>query len=145
MEDPLEESFAHLEFDLDLDMIHEQAEDLLDSTLEIRPENGETTKKSFSNTSSLAAGEKKKKEEHLESVEYLEQIELQSTPNLSNDKEVSTKAHSFITIPLETLHEPQASILQCLKKPSYDKLVKDLCKVTNLVTIFLKRSFEASK
>jgi hypothetical protein len=34
LEDPLEESFAHLEFDLDLDMIHEQAEALLDSTPE---------------------------------------------------------------------------------------------------------------
>jgi hypothetical protein len=39
----------------------------------------------------------------------------------------STKAHSFITIPFETLHEPQASVLQCLKEPSYDKFVKDIC------------------
>jgi len=37
LEDPLEESFAHFEFDMDLDMIHEQAKALLDSTLEIRP------------------------------------------------------------------------------------------------------------
>jgi hypothetical protein len=58
--------------------------------------------------------------------EHLEQIEHLSTPNLSNDMKVSTEAHS-ITIPLETLHEPQASVLQCLKEPSYDKLVKDLC------------------
>jgi len=63
----------------------------------------------------------------LESVEHLEQIEPLSTPNLSNDKEMSTEAHSFITIPFETLHEPQASVLQCLKKPSYDKFVKNLC------------------
>jgi hypothetical protein len=40
---------------------------------------------------------------------------------------MSTEAHSFITIPLETFHEPQASILQCLKEPSYAKTVKDLC------------------
>jgi len=50
-----------------------------------------------------------------------------STPNLFNDKEMSTEAHSFITIPFETLHEPQASVLQCLKEPSFDKFVKDLC------------------
>jgi hypothetical protein len=35
LEDPLEESFAHLKFDMDLDMIHEQAEALLDSTPKI--------------------------------------------------------------------------------------------------------------
>jgi hypothetical protein len=69
-QDPLEESFAHLEFDLDLDMIHEQAEALLDSTPEIRPENGETTKISFPNTSSSAAVEEEK-DEHLESFEHL--------------------------------------------------------------------------
>jgi hypothetical protein len=63
----------------------------------------------------------------LASIEHLEQIEPPSTPNLSNDKEMSTEAHSFITIPFETLHEPQASVLQCLKEPSYDQFVKDLC------------------
>jgi hypothetical protein len=52
LEDPLEESFAHLEFDLDLDMIHEQAEDLLDST-----ENGKTTEIS-------AAAEEEEKDLH---------------------------------------------------------------------------------
>jgi hypothetical protein len=106
LEDPLEESFAHLEFDLDLDMIHEQAE--------IRPVNRETTEISFPNTFSSAA-EEEEKEEHLEFVEHLEQIEPPSTPNLSNDKEMSTEAHSFITIPFETFHEPQASVLQYLK------------------------------
>jgi len=40
---------------------------------------------------------------------------------------VSIETHSFITIPFETLHEPQASVLQCLKEPSYDEFVKDLC------------------
>jgi hypothetical protein len=47
LEDPLEESFAQFEFDLDLVIISEQAEALLDSTLEIRPENGETTEISY--------------------------------------------------------------------------------------------------
>jgi hypothetical protein len=37
-----------------------------------------------------------------------EQIELLLNPNLSNDKEVSTEAYSFITISLETQHKPQA-------------------------------------
>ena len=55
-----------------------------------------------------------------------EQIEPPSTPSLSNDKEVSTEAHSFITIHLQTFH--QASFIQCLKEPSYAKTLKDLCK-----------------
>ena len=36
-----------------------------------------------------------------------EQIEPPPIPNLSNDKEVSTEAHSLVTIPLETQHEQQ--------------------------------------
>jgi hypothetical protein len=103
LEDPLEESFAHLEFDLDIDMIHEQAEALLDSTLEMRPENGETTEISFPNTSSSAV-EEEEKDEHLESFEHLEKIEPPSTPNLSNDRVVCIEAFSFIIIPLETFH-----------------------------------------
>lgn len=47
---------------------------------------------------------------------------------MSNDKEVSTEAHSFIILPLETHHESKASILQCLKEPSYAKIFKDLCR-----------------
>jgi hypothetical protein len=50
--------------------------------------------------------EEDKKVEHLEFIEHLEQIEPLSTPNLSNDKNMSTEAHSFVTIPFETLHEP---------------------------------------
>jgi hypothetical protein len=119
LEDPLEKSCPQFEFDLDLDMLCEQDEALLDSTPEIRPENGDTTEISFPSSS---AAEEEKKEEHLESVEHLEQIEPPSTPNLSNDKEMSTEAHSFITIPFETLHEPQASVLQCS-----DKFVNNLC------------------
>jgi hypothetical protein len=64
-EDPLEESFPQFEFDLDLDMISEQAETLLDSTPEIQLENGETTEISFPSTSSSAAKEEEK-DEHLE-------------------------------------------------------------------------------
>jgi hypothetical protein len=112
LKDPLEDSRAQFEFDLDLDMLCEQVEALLDSTPEIRLENGETTEISFP---SSAAAEEEEKEEHLESVEHLKQIEPLSTPNLSNDKEMSTEAHSFITIPFETLHEPQASVLQCFR------------------------------
>ena len=48
-------------------------------------------------------------------------------PNLSNDKEVSTEAHSFVTIPLKTHHETQVSFLQCLKALSYAIILKDLC------------------
>jgi hypothetical protein len=59
--------------------------------------------------------------------ENLEHTAPPPNPNTSNDKEMSTEAHSFITIPLETFHEPQASILKCLKEPSYAKTVKDLC------------------
>ena len=54
-----------------------------------------------------------------------EQIEPPPIPNLSNDKEVSTKAHSFITIPFETQHEPQALPFQCLEEPSYVEIFKE--------------------
>jgi len=50
--------------------------------------------------------EEEEKDEHLEFVKHIEKIEPLSTPNLSNDKEMSIEAHSFITIPFETLHEP---------------------------------------
>jgi len=66
--------------------------------------------------------EEEEKEEHLEHTTPL------PNPNMSNDKEVSTEAHSFITIPLETFHEPQASVLQCLQKPSSAKSLKDRCR-----------------
>jgi hypothetical protein len=67
------------------------------------------------------SNEEKEKEEHLE------HIAPSPNPNTSNDKEMSTEAHSFITIPLETFHELQASILQCLKEPTCAKTVKDPC------------------
>jgi hypothetical protein len=95
LEDPLEESFSQFEFDLDLDMIYEQAKALLDPTPKIWTENGDE--------------------------EMEEQIEAPPILNWSNDKEVSTEAHSLITIPLET---QQASSFQCLEKPSYVEIFK---------------------
>jgi hypothetical protein len=58
-----------------------------------------------------------------EKEEHLEQAAPPSNPKPSNDKKMSTEAHSFITILLETFHEPQASILKCLKEPSFAKTV----------------------
>jgi hypothetical protein len=124
MKGPFGESCDQFEFDLDL--VLEQDEALLDSTPEIQPENGETTEISFPNTYSSAA-EEEEKGEHLEFVEHPEHTAPPSNPNLFNDKEVSTETHSFITIPLETLHEPQALVLQCLKEPACAKTVKNSC------------------
>jgi hypothetical protein len=118
LEDPLEKSFAQFEFDLDIDMIHEQAKALLDPTPEMRTENGEE--------------------------EMEEQIEPQPILNWSNDKEVSTEVHSLITIPLETLHVPQASFFQCLEEPYYVEIFKvsrtDRCKYRNRHTKKIFRS-----
>ena len=103
LDDPLEESFAQFEFDLDLDMVHEQAKALLDPTPKIQTKDGEEVK-----------------EERLEQVERREQVE--PPPDPSNDKEGSTEAHSFVTIPLET---QQASSFQCLEEPSYVEIFKE--------------------
>jgi hypothetical protein len=134
------------QFEFDLDLVPEKDEALSDSILEIRPENGETTEISFPTTSSSAV-EKEEKGEHLECVEHLEHTVPPPNPNTSNDKEMSTQAHSFITIPLETFHEPQASILQCLKEshlvPKLSKIHAH--KVKHLGIVILRRSFEASK
>ena len=54
LEDPFEESFAQFEFNLDLDMLCEQAKALLDSTLEMQTENEETIEISFPNSFSSA-------------------------------------------------------------------------------------------
>jgi hypothetical protein len=56
-----------------------------------------------------------------------EQIGPPPNSYLSNDKKVSTEAHSFITIPLDTHHETQVSFLQCLMALSYAIILKDLC------------------
>jgi len=71
------------------------------------------------------------KEEQIKQVEqdeHKEKIEPPTDTSLSNGKEVSTEAHSFIIVPFETHHESKASILQCLKEPSYAKILKDLCR-----------------
>jgi hypothetical protein len=90
-------------------MICEQAKALLDSTPEMRTGNGKTTEISFPNSFSSAAEpfiiENNKVEEKDE------QIEPPPTPILSNDREVSTEAPSFIIVPFETHHEIQASFL----------------------------------
>ena len=87
-------------------MIHEQAKALLDPTPKMQTENGEEVK-----------------EEHLEQVKRQEQIE--PPPDPSNDKEVSTDAHFFIAIPLETYHEKQVSSFQCLEEPLYVEIFKE--------------------
>lgn len=124
LEDPFEESSAQFEFDIDF--VPKQDEALLDSTPEIRHENGKTTEISFPNTSSSAA-EKEEKGEHLEYIEHLEHTMLLPDPNMSTDNEMSTEAHSFIAIPLETFHEPRVSVFQCLQMPSSPKSFKDRC------------------
>jgi hypothetical protein len=40
-----------------------------------------------------------------------EPVEPPADTSLSNDKEMSTEAPSFIIVPLETHHEPKASVL----------------------------------
>jgi hypothetical protein len=99
LEDLLEESFAQFEFDLDFDIVHEQAKALLDPAPEMRIGNGEEEKK--------------------------EQFEPPPILNWPNDKEVSTEAHSFVTIALETYHSHQVPSFQCLKEPSYVEIFEE--------------------
>jgi hypothetical protein len=81
--------------------INEQAKALLDPTPEMQIENGEE--------------------------ENQEQIEPPPILSWSNDKEVSTEAHSLITIPLETYHSPLVSSFQCLDELSYVAIFEDSC------------------
>jgi hypothetical protein len=69
---------------------------------------------------------KERADNHEEEEEEMEE-QIEPPPNPSNDKEVSTEAHSFVTIPLETYCAPYVSPFQCLEEPSY-------------VEIFLKNS-----
>jgi hypothetical protein len=58
---------------------------------------------------------------------------------------VSTEAHSFITIPLETLHEPKLQFFNASKShlmPKFSKIYAYMC--TNLGIVVLRKSFEAS-
>jgi hypothetical protein len=75
----------------------------------------------FESEEIVDGNEEEEKEEHLEHTTPL------PDPNMSTDKEMSTEAHSFITIPLETFHEPRVSVLQCLQMPSSTKSLKDRC------------------
>jgi hypothetical protein len=66
-----------------------------------------------------AVDKKEEKEEHLEQIEPLR------IPIFAYDKEVSTEAHSFVTILLETYLEPQVSSFQYLEEPSYVEIFKE--------------------
>jgi hypothetical protein len=63
-------------------------------------------------TTKLVSEEKavNKEEEKEEQV-----VQFKPPPNPSNDKEVSTEAHFFVTIPLETYHSPQVSFFNVSK------------------------------
>jgi hypothetical protein len=69
-------------------------------------------------TTTLVSEERANNHEE-EEEEMEEQMEPSPILNWSNDKDVSTEAHSFVTIPLETFHSPQVSSYQCLEEPSY--------------------------
>ena len=78
----------------------------MDSTTKMRIENGETTEISSPKSSLFVAKplivdryEEKGKEEQVE------HSDPSNNPNVSNDKEVSTEAHSLISFPLETHNE----------------------------------------
>ena len=100
------ECFAKLEFDLDLDMICEQAKALLDSTPKMQIEKRETTKISSPKSSSSAAKplivDRYEEEGKKKQVEH---TKPPNNPNVSNDKEVSIEAHSLINFPLEMHNE----------------------------------------
>jgi hypothetical protein len=143
LEDPLEACLAQFGDDIDLDKLLEQADVILDPTPKWQTENGETIKISFPNSSSLATEpfivDNHEEEEKEEQVEH---IEPPTTPSLSNDKEMSIEAHSFVTIPLKTLHEPQAPLIQCHKSHFMPKLSRIYAnKRASLGTIIPRRSF----
>jgi hypothetical protein len=78
-------------------------------------------------TTTLVSEERADDHEEEKEEEQVEQFETPPNPILSNDKEVSTEAHSFVTIPLETFHAPYVSPFQCLEEPSYlEILLSDL-------------------
>jgi hypothetical protein len=75
-------------------------------------------------TTTLVSEERANNHEE-EEKEQVEQFEPLQNSNPSNDKEVSTEAHSFVTIPLEIYHSPQVSSFQCLEEPSYVTIFED--------------------
>jgi hypothetical protein len=77
-------------------------------------ENAQTTTKLVSEEKAVSKVEEKD-----------EQFEPSPIPILSNEKEVSTEAHPFVTNPLETYLEPQVSSSQCLEEASYVEILKE--------------------
>jgi outer membrane biosynthesis protein TonB len=84
-----------------------------------------------------------------EQVEHKEKIEPPVDTSPSNDKEVSTEAHSFIIIPLATHHESKASKLQFFnvsksyRMPRFSRIYAD--NGINLGIIVSRKYFQASK
>jgi hypothetical protein len=76
-------------------------------------------------TTTLVSEERADNHKEEEKEKQVEQFEPPQNSNLSNDKEVSIEAHSFVTIPLETYHSPQVLSFQCLEEPSYVAIFED--------------------
>jgi hypothetical protein len=76
-------------------------------------------------TTTLVSEERADNHEDEEKEEQVEQFEPPQNSNPSNDKEVSTEAHSFVTIALETYHSLQVSSFQCLEDPSYVEIFEE--------------------
>jgi hypothetical protein len=76
-------------------------------------------------TTTLVSEERADNHKEEEKEEQVEQFEPSQNSNPSNDKEVSTEAHFFVTIPLETYHSPQVLSFQCLEEPSYVAIFED--------------------
>ena len=89
-------------------------------------ETNKSTHEHAQTTTKLVSEEKAVNKEE-EKEEHLEQIKLPPISNWSNEKEVSTEVHSFITMPLKTHHEIQVSFHHCLMTLSYAIIIKDLC------------------
>jgi hypothetical protein len=73
----------------------------------------------------LVSEERANNQEEEEKEEQVEKFEPPQNSIQPNDKEVSTEAHSFVTIPLETQFELQVLPFQCLEEPSYEEIFKD--------------------
>jgi hypothetical protein len=78
-------------------------------------------------STTLVSEERADNHEEEEKEEQVEKFEPPQNPIRSNDKEVSTEVHSFVTISLETYQTPQVSSFQCLEEPFYVAIFEDLC------------------
>jgi hypothetical protein len=76
-------------------------------------------------TTTLVSEERADDHEEEKKEEQVEQFEPPPILNWPNDKEVSTEAHSFVTIPLETYHSHQVLSFQCLEEPSYVEIFEE--------------------